>query len=127
MLKTNAKLQDILKKHNFDLEQNNNMIILVYVSTYKIRHDISVCERNSTIDDFIKAIDNYYESIDLTDIVESLYEEDLATNYKKQNPDLTTLDIENSFDEYTTSLNHLVQDLWINCPRVDEHLKHLRI
>ena len=108
-------------------KSSDELLAEVYVSTYKIRHDISVCERNSTIDDFIKAIDNYYESIDLTDIVGSLYEEDLAVNYKKQNPDLTTLDIENSFDEDTTSLNHLVQDLWINCPRVDEHLKYLRI
>lgn len=127
MLKTNAKLQNILKKHNFDLEQNGNTLTLVYISTYKIRHDQNVCERNSTIENFIRTIDKYYESINLTDIVESLYEEDLAIKYKKQNPDLTILDIENSFDEYTTSLNHLVQDLWINCPRVDEHLKYLRI
>lgn len=124
-----TKMQDILDKHEFYLEPAENAIVINYVSSVGIKHHEKIPLKENTIDCFITALDKYYESIDLTEIIDDIWDGTLSYKIQEENQCLILTDsmIEESFTEYERRLMALRNDLWINCPRVDEHLKYLRI
>ena len=124
-----TKMQDILDKHEFYLEPAENAIVINYVSSVGIKHHEKIPLKENTIDCFITALDKYYESIDLTEIIDDIWDGTLSYKIQEENQCLILTDsmIEESFTEYERRLMALRNDLWENCPRVDEHLKYLRI
>lgn len=124
-----TKMQDILDKHEFYLEPAENAIVINYVSLVGIRHHEKIPLKENTIDCFITALDKYYESIDLTEIIDDIWDGTLSYKIQEENQCLILTDsmIEESFTEYERRLMALRNDLWENCPRVDEHSNYLRI
>ena len=129
MLNIPNKMQEILDKHKFYLEDAENAIIINYVSSVGIRHHEKIPLKENTIDYFIKALDKYYESIDLTEIIDDIYDGTLSYKIKEENQslDLTDSMIEESFCEYERHLMILRNDLWENCPRIDSSNNYLII
>lgn len=123
------KMQEILDKHEFYLEPAENAVVVNYVSSVGIRHHEKLSLKENTIDCFIKALDKYYESIDLTEIIEDIWEGTLSYKIQEENKCLVLPDfmIQESFEEYERRLMALRNDLWENCPRVDEHQNYLPI
>lgn len=124
-----TKMQDILDKHEFYLEPAENAIVINYVSSVGIKHHEKIPLKENTIDCFITALDKYYESIDLTEIIDDIWDGTLSYKIQEENQCLILTDsmIEESFTEYERHLMALRNDLWENCSRVDEHLNYLRI
>lgn len=124
-----TKMQDILDKHEFYLEPAENAIVINYVSSVGIKHHEKIPLKENTIDCFITALDKYYESIDLTEIIDDIWDGTLSYKIQEENQCLILTDsmIEESFTEYERRLMALRNNLWENCPRVDEHSNYLHI
>lgn len=129
MLNIPNKMQEILDKHKFYLEDAENAIIVNYVSSVGIRHHEKIPLKENTIDYFIMVLDKYYESIDLTEIIDDIYDGTLSYKIQEENQglDLTDSMIEESFCEYERHLMVLRNDLWENCPRIDSNNNYLYI
>ena len=129
MLNIPNKMQEILDKHKFYLEDAENAIIVNYVSSVGIKHHEKIPLKENTIDYFIIALDKYYESIDLTEIIDDIYDGTLSYKIQEENQglDLTDSMIEESFCEYERHLMVLRNDLWENCPRIDSNNNYLYI
>lgn len=129
MLNIPTKMQEILDKHEFYLENTENAIIINYVSSVGIKHHKKIHLKENTIDYFIKALDKYYESIDLTEIIDDIWNGTLSYKIQEENQCLILTDsmIEESFCEYERHLMALRNDLWENCPRIDSNNNYLTI
>ena len=124
-----TKMQDILDKHEFYLYPDENAVIINYVSSVGIRHHEKIPLKENTIDCFITSLDKYYESIDLTEIIDDIYDGTLSYKIQEENQCLILTDsmIEESFTEYERRLMVLRNDLWENCPRIDSSNNYLTI
>lgn len=117
-----TKMQDILDSHKFRLILNNeNSIIIEYVSSIKISHSDKILIGNEpTIDNFIIALDKLYENIDLAYTIDAIWEGDI-----KYDISLSSSDMEKSYTEYYNQMKYLINDLWENCPRIDSNQNYL--
>ena len=123
------KMQEILDKHEFYLIPATDAVIINYVSSVGIKHHEKLPLKDNTIDCFIRTLDSYYESIDLTEIIDDIWDGVLSYKICAENKCLilTNSMIQNSFEEYERHLMVLRNDLYENCPRVDEHQNYLPI
>lgn len=122
-----TKMQDILDKHEFYLEPAENAVVINYVSSVGIKHHEKIPLKENTIDCFINALDKYYESIDLTEIIDGIWDGTLSYKIQEENQCLILPNfmIEKSFTEYERHLMVLRNDLWENCPRIDRNFNEL--
>lgn len=127
VISMNQKMQDILDKHEFYLEPAENAIVINYVSSVGIKHHEKIPLKENTINCFITALDKYYESIDLTEIIDDIWDGTLSYKIQEENQCLILTDsmIEESFTEYERHLMALRNDLWENCPRVDSNFNDI--
>lgn len=116
-----TKMQDILDKHEFYLEPAENAVVINYVSSVGIKHHEKIPLKENTIGCFINALDKYYKSIDLTEIIDDIWDGTLSYEIQEENQCLILPNfmIEKSFTEYERHLMALRNDLWENCPRID--------
>ena len=123
----NQKMQDILDKHKFQLKCFRDFAIITYYSTFGVKHEVNIHMKTKTVDEFIKNLDKYYESIDLTEIIDNIYDGDLADTIRFENPtlELALSDIEKSYCEFERHLMALRNDLWENCPRIDSNFNDI--
>lgn len=122
-----TKMQDILDKYEFYLEPAENAVVINYVSSVGIKHHEKIPLKENTIDCFINALDKYYESMDLTEIIDDIWDGTLSYKIQEENQCLILTDsmIEESFTEYERRLMVLRNDLWENCPRIDRNFNEL--
>ena len=123
----NQKMQDILDKHKFQLKCFRDFAIITYYSTFGVKHEVNIHMKTKTVNEFIKNLDKYYESIDLTEIIDNIYDGDLADTIRFENPalELSLSDMEKSYCEFERHLMALRNDLWENCPRVDSNFNDI--